>query len=168
MRLFLLAGALISTPALAEAPAPTAPLPPAAVAMIGPTLHVTDIGKSLRFYTEGLGLKLQMQMGPENRREYMVGFGSDPRQPAFILLGNSTKTAPKRVTHGTGFDRLVMRVRSIAEVVARLRSMGYTVGDVREVAMGYRMAMAADPDGYRLELVESAARPEKLNDPHPP
>ena len=55
-----------------------------------------------------------------------------------------------------GFDRVVMRVNDLGGLALRLRRLGYTITDVRDVAMGYRMAVATDPDGYKLELVETA------------
>ena len=153
----LLAGLLLIAAAPAFA-ADEVPPPAAAVALLGPASNVSDLAAAQRFYVEGLGMKQLMQMGQPRRYETMLGFAADPRQPGLILM--SDKTATKRIakTHGTGFDRLVFRIADLPGVAARLKSMGYQVSAVREVAMGYRMAMATDPDGYRLELVETMAK----------
>jgi len=112
----------------------------------------------LRFYTEGLGMKLQMQMGPPNHHETMLGFAGDPRQPGIILLSDGTSQTPPAIVHGNAMEQLAMRVSNLPALVERLRRMGYAASDVRDVAMGYRMAKATDPDGYKLELVESGAK----------
>ena len=172
MRLVLaLAAALISAPVMAgdSPPSPPAspPAPPsakpttitaAAVALFGPALHVSDVGKAVKFYTEGLGMRVVMEMGPPKRHETMISFGTLPRQPGLILLSDGTAKTPPKIMQSNGFDRLVMRVNDLGEVVLRLRRLGYSASDVKDVAMGYRMATATDPDGYKLELVETVRK----------
>lgn len=154
--LALLAGA---TGALAEgAPAPTTPSP--AGSLIGPALHVTDVNRALRFYVDGLGMNVLMSMGPPERHETMLGFGKDPRQPGIILLSDDTGAAPAPVTHGHGYDRVVMRLADLDTTSARLTAAGFAPSPIREVTMGYRMMLASDPDGYRLELVQSPKPPQ--------
>lgn len=150
---------LIASPALAGEVA--TPPPAGAVALLGPALHVSNIDRELKFYVDGLGMKKLMQMGPAKRRETMLGFGGGPSQPGLILLDDTTATAPPAIAQSNGFDRLVMRVSNLTEVVARLRGLGFEVADIRSVAMGYSMAFATDPDGYKLELVESAPKRSK-------
>ncbi|WP_310531938.1 VOC family protein [Novosphingobium sp.] len=151
-RAFLLAAALISAPALAgDTPASEA----GAVAVMGPMINVGSRDRSVAFYTKGLSMVVQMDMGSDKRHETMLGFAADRTRPGIILLSDLTAKAPASFTHGNAFERIVLRVKNIDGVVARLKSLGYQAGNVRDVAMGYRMAMATDPDGYKLELVES-------------
>lgn len=152
-----LATMLLSAPALgSDAPAGEA----GAVALLGPVLNVGNRDRSVAFYTQGLGMAVQMDMGSDKRHETMIGFAGDRTRAGIILMSDLTAKAPPRFTHGNAFERIVLRVRNIDAVVARLKSMGYPAGAVREVAMGYRMVMATDPDGYKLELVESSPRME--------
>lgn len=154
MRLVLsLAALLAATPALAEG-APPAPAP-VAVALLGPALNVSQLDREVKFYVEGLGMKVLMQMGQTKRHETMLGFANDPRQPGLILMSDSTASNLPPKAMGDGFDRLVMRISSLPQLVLKLRGMGYSISDVRNVAMGYSMAFATDPEGYKLELVES-------------
>ena len=137
----------------------TAPLPaqaPAATAIIGTALNVIDLDKEMRFYIDGLGMKLLMQMGPDNHRETMLGFAHGLQQPGIILMSDSTASAPHAHAMGDAFSRLVIRIANLPAMADRLRGKGYTVTAVRDVAKGYRMAMATDPEGFRLELVESS------------
>ena len=78
-------------------------------ALIGAALHVADVDRAIAFYTRGLGMSVATQIGPADRRETMLGFGADPRQPHIILL--ATRPAHPRVPieHGFGYDRLVLR-----------------------------------------------------------
>ena len=151
--LFLAAALLLASPALAsDAPTATNPAPAGeAVASYGPALHVSDVANSLRFYRDGLAMTMLHQMGHET----MLGVASDRGRPALILLSHVGSQPPEPITPGNGFDRLVMRVKDLPAIVQRLRGLGFKVTDVRDVTMGYRMALATDPDGYRLELVES-------------
>ena len=154
MRLVVgLAAALIAAPLTAKDKAAS---PVAAVAMMGPALHVSNLPEELRFYVDGLGMGKLFEMGPPQRHETMLGYGGSMGQPAIILLSDSTGLAPPAPVMGNKFDRLVMRVSGIGELVARLRKLGFAATDVRAVAMGYSMAVATDPEGYKVELVESS------------
>lgn len=150
----LLAAALLclATPLAAQAPSANGT---SAGSLIGPAIHVSDVARSLKFYVEGLGLKVGMEMGPPQRHETILTFGGDPRQPGIILLSDKSATTPRVISHGTGFDRLVLRMDDLVATAERLRAAGFEPGPIRDVAMGYRMMMATDPDGYKYELVEA-------------
>jgi catechol 2,3-dioxygenase-like lactoylglutathione lyase family enzyme len=153
----ILAAALLAVPVNAQTAAePTAPPAPTG-ALIGPALHVANLDRSVKFYSEGLGMSVNMQMGPADRRETILGFGRNPSNPGIILLSDSTATTPLKIEQGNGFDRVVVRMTDLPGVAGRLRSLGFSTGEVHEVAMGYRMLLATDPDGYKLELVENTA-----------
>jgi catechol 2,3-dioxygenase-like lactoylglutathione lyase family enzyme len=142
-------------PAAADAPAtPVAP----GGSLIGPALHVGNVSRSLKFYVDGLGMKVGTQMGPPQRHETILTFGGDPRQPGIILLSDATAATPPVIAQGNGLDRVVLRMPDLAATAARLRAAGYTPGEIHGVSMGYRMMLATDPDGYRYELVQSASQ----------
>ncbi|MDE2597429.1 MAG: VOC family protein [Sphingomonadales bacterium] len=150
-----------AVPALAgdgPVPAPSANAPVAAGAVIGPALNVGDIARSRHFYVDGLGMKVNMTMGAPTRQETMLGFDADPRRPGIILLADTTAKSPRTIAQSNGFDRLVMRMADLDATATRLRAAGFTPSPIRDVAMGYRMMIVTDPDGYRLELVESRTR----------
>ena len=145
-------------PVLAEAP----PAQPASAgALIGPALHVGSIERSLKFYADGLGMTIGMQMGPPQRHETILTFGADPRQPGIILLSDQTAKSVPIITQSNGFDRVVLRMADLTTTAARLRAAGFAPSPIRDVAMGYRMMLATDPDGYKYELVESRPRPQE-------
>ena len=144
--------------AVAAAPA-IADEAPATGALIGPALHVAEVPRALKFYVDGLGMKVGLEMGPPQRHETILTFGGDPRQPGIILLSDRTAKAPAAIVQSHGFDRVVLRMPDLATTAARLRAAGFVPGEIREVAMGYRMMLATDADGYRYELVQMGARP---------
>jgi lactoylglutathione lyase len=150
-----LAVALLAAPVLAQTTAP----PPRAGSLIGPALWVADKPRALHFYVDGLGMSLNMTMGAPARQESILGFSADPHQPGIILLCDTTATAPPAIDHGHGFDRVVLRMADLDATAARLKAAGFAPAPIRDVAMGYRMMLVTDPDGYKLELVQSAMRP---------
>lgn len=143
------AALLLASPALAETPGP-AP----AGSIIGPALHVSSVEAALRFYVDGLGMTVILTMGPPERRETILGFSRDPSQPGIILLTDTSGARPQPIGHTFGYDRLVLRITDLDATAARLKASGFTSEPIRDVAMGYRMMMAIDADGYKLELVE--------------
>lgn len=151
----LAAAALVPVPASAE-PAPAAQV---SGSVVGPALFVSDIARSLRFYVDGLGMKVGMEMGPPARHETILTFGGDPRSAGIILLSDQTAATPPMIEQARGYDRTVLRIADLAAVQARLRAEGFQTSEIRDVAMGYRMMLATDADGYRLELVESRPQP---------
>ncbi|MCW1401037.1 VOC family protein [Novosphingobium sp. MW5] len=70
--------------------------------MVGPAIYVTQPERSLKFYTEGLGMKLRMRFGPKDRPDMVVGFGSNPADAGIMLV--TDKTGP--ILQGAARPRL--------------------------------------------------------------
>ena len=122
--------------------------------MVGPALYVSDPARSLKFYTEGLGMKLRMRFGPSERPDMVVGFGMDPTEAGIMLI--TDKEGPIRpIQHVHGFDRIALRLPDLAAVSERLEKAGFQPGEIRTVHGSIRMMMVSDPDGYQIELIDS-------------
>jgi catechol 2,3-dioxygenase-like lactoylglutathione lyase family enzyme len=143
-------------PAAAQSASPPAQQAVSQGGLMGPVLFVSDVARSVRFY-EAIGMKVAMRMGPPDRLETILAFGGDPRGVGIILLSDSTAT-PVTIEHGHGYDRTVMRMGSLSAASGRLQAAGFAAGPIRDVAMGYKMMLATDPDGYKLELVEGPSQ----------
>lgn len=149
--------------AIAAWPAFAQPAPPAMTleGMVGPALYISDPDRSLKFYTEGLGMRLRMRFGPADRPDMVVGFGPNPADAGIMLI--TDKQGPVRpIQHAHGFDRIALRLPDLVAVSARLRAGGFAAGEIRTVHGSVRMMMVTDPDGYRIELIDSkppAGRP---------
>lgn len=156
----LLASALLAVglPVTANAQAPAAPAI-APEGMVGPALYVTDPARSLKFYTEGLGMKLRMRFGPADRPDMVVGFGSNPADAGIMLI--TDKSGPIRpIVHAHGFDRIALRLPDLSGVSARLQALGFKGGEIKTVHGSIRMMMVTDPDGYPIELIETPGKPK--------
>ena len=151
--LFVASAALLATAAWAE------PVPPPSDGLIGPALFVSDVPRALTFYRDGLGMKIGIEMGAPARHETILIFGADPRAPGIILLSDQTAKPAARIEHGHGYDRVVLRIGDLSAVEARLKRGGFLISPIRDVAMGHRMMIATDPDGYKVELVETPRGP---------
>ena len=144
----LAAACLLCAPAHAEEAAPAPNL-----SLLGAVLNAVDIDRVLAFYTEGLGLTLAMKMPVGKVNEYMLTFGGNAGDPGLILWHDANIPTP--LDPGTAYNRVVVRVSDLDAVAARLRANGYEHAAIRDVAHGYRMLMVSDPEGHRLELVQS-------------
>lgn len=157
MRALALAVALSAAlPAAAQEATPA--LPPApALSLIGAVLAVTDPDKVVAFYRDGLGMTLAMTLDAGQHREYMMRFGTDFSAPGIILVHDRTPGATTTLTHGNAFSRLVIRVKDLDALAARLDAAGYARGPIRGTSNNYRMMWVTDPQGYKLELVQSGS-----------
>jgi catechol 2,3-dioxygenase-like lactoylglutathione lyase family enzyme len=145
----------------ANTPAPVAIAVPATSKIIGPVLYVSDVKTSLKFYHDLLGMTVNGQFGPADRPSVSLGFGGGPAQPTLMLLSDREGPVPRKIEHGHGYDRLALLVNDLRGLQKRLRDAGYSVTDIRQIHEVRLMAMATDPDGYRIELIDSQAVPAK-------
>lgn len=127
--------------------------------MVGPALYVSDHVRSLRFYTEGLGMKLRLKFGPPDKPDMVVGFGKDPMQAGIMLLTDKEGPSPRAIGHVHGFDRIAWRLPNLAGLRARLIAAGYAPGEIKIAHGSIQVMMVTDPDGYRLELIDTQPAP---------
>ncbi|MEO6717649.1 MAG: VOC family protein [Novosphingobium sp.] len=150
--------AMLAAPALASAPVATTHPAPISLAQgasfIGTALNVVDLDREIAFYTQAFGLKIAATMPSATRTETILQFPGNPGQASLLLMHDLTPTAPKSLTHGDGFSRLVIRVVDLAALAARLTELGYPHGEIRSGGQGYRVLMMTDPEGFRLEIVQ--------------
>jgi lactoylglutathione lyase len=118
-------------------------------------IRVTDLDRSLRFYTEGLGLRVV------KRDDYAEGRFT----LAFLACGSGDREALIELTHnwdtkaydrGNAFGHLAFQVPSIGETRRRLVGKGYDLswGPDKSPSGSTIIAFVDDPDGYEIELIE--------------
>jgi len=118
-------------------------------------LRVTDLEKSLAFYTEVLGMKLL------RRTDYPEGKFT----LAFVGFSNETDGAVIELTHNWGVDKyelgnayghIAIEVEDARAACDKIRQRGGNV--VREAGPMKHgstiIAFVGDPDGYRIELIQ--------------
>ena len=150
--LALLPAFIVAGPRVAAQPSqPVAAVKPVG-SIVGPALYVSDVNRSLKFYTEGLGMQVRMRFGPAGREDMVLGFGPDPSQPNIMLLSDKSPT-PRKVQQTHGFDRIALLMADLPALAARLRALGFAPGEIHDAHGTHLVMMVSDPDGYRFELL---------------
>ena len=154
----MLLAALLAAPAMAAISAEVTPPVPMVLtqgaSFIGTALNVVDLDREIAFYTRALGLKVAATLPAGRGSETILQFPGNPAQASLLLMHDTTPNAPKSLTHGNDFSRLVIRVTDLAALATRLTQLGYPHGEIRAGGQGYLVLMMTDPEGYRLELVQ--------------
>ena len=119
-------------------------------------LRVKDLDKSLRFYTEQLGMKLL------RKRDYptgkftlaFVGYGDESDSTAIELTHNWEQA--EAYSLGSGFGHLAVSVPDVYKACERLAAAGVKIPrPAGPMAHGGSViAFIEDPDSYRIELVQ--------------
>jgi len=118
-------------------------------------LRVGDLQRSIRFYTEVLGMKLLRTTDrPELKYTLaFVGFDDESRQAALELTYNY---GVERYELGTAFGHVAIEVPSAAGACEAVRGKGGKVTREAGPVKGGTtvIAFVEDPDGYKIELIE--------------
>ncbi len=121
-------------------------------------LRVGDLDRSLKFYTEVLGMKLLRRHDyPEGRFTLaFVGYG-DERENAVLELTYNWDTHAYEL--GNGFGHIAIEVDDVYEAAEKIRAKGGKI--VREPGPMKHgstvLAFVEDPDGYKIELLSAKA-----------
>ena len=119
-------------------------------------LRVGDLQRSIDFYTRVLGMKLLRTTDrPEQKYTLaFVGYGSNPEHAELELTYNY---GVDKYDLGTAYGHLAIGVDDVYAACDRIRASGGAI--TREpgpVKGGTTMiAFVQDPDGYKIELIES-------------
>lgn len=117
-------------------------------------IRVGDLERSIRFYTEILGMKLlRKEDFPDGKFTLaFVGFGEERHNSVIELTYNWGVQGYKL---GDAFGHIAIEVEDIYHAVERIRRAGGEI--LREAGpMKYGttvIAFVADPDGYKIELI---------------
>ncbi len=122
-------------------------------------LRVGDLERSLRFYTEMLGMKLLRKKDYPGGRFTLafVGYG-DESDHAVVELTYNWDT--DRYELGDGFGHLALGVDDIHGICEDLRKKGVKIArEPGPMKHGKTIiAFVEDPDGYKIELIEERSR----------
>lgn len=117
-------------------------------------IRVGNLEKSIKFYTEILGMKLLRQKDyPDGKFTLaFVGFGNEKDNSVIELTHNWDTDA---YDIGSGFGHLAIEVDDVYDAAEQIRSQGGTI--IREPgpmnAGTTIIAFVEDPDGYQIELL---------------
>jgi len=115
--------------------------------------QVTDVARSVKFYTEHLGFKLEHQQLP--------AFASVSLGGVNVLLSGPGASGSRPLPNGQrqepgGWNRVVLRVTDLPGCIATLKSAGLHFRNEIESGPGGRQTQVEDPDGNPIELFEPA------------
>ena len=122
-------------------------------------IRVGDLARSTKFYCDVLGMKLLRTTDrPEQKYTLaFVGYADESEQAVIELTYNY---GVDRYDLGAGFGHIAIEVDDAAAACDAVRAKGGTVtreaGPVKGGATV--IAFVADPDGYKIELIERSRR----------
>jgi len=122
-------------------------------------IRVGDLEKSLRFYTETLGMKLL------RKKDYPSGRFT----LAFVGYGQENDNSVIELTHnwdignyqlGEGYGHIALGVENIYQTCKTIKANGgLVVRDPGPMKHGQTViAFVEDPDGYKIELIEVSTK----------
>ena len=119
-------------------------------------LRVGDLERSIKFYTEVLGMRLlRRSENPQYRYSLaFVGFADGNPDQAEIELTWNWDT--DHYDLGTGYGHIALGVPDVRAACERIRAAGGSITREPGPVLGGTTVIAfiTDPDGYKIELIE--------------
>ena len=120
----------------------------------GVRYQVTDMDRSVEFYTKRLGFTLDLRQGN--------AFAKVSSGPLPLLLSGHGSSGARPLPGGVkqtpgGYNRIVLRVEDLPARIEELKSAGVKFRNEMETGPGGRQIQIEDPDGNPVELFEPAS-----------
>jgi catechol 2,3-dioxygenase-like lactoylglutathione lyase family enzyme len=127
---------------------------------------VSDLERSLRFYTEGLGFTVAHRVDGDDSwaalaeidppvqmtAQFIEKDGSRVELLAYAKPG--TQGTPSKARNELGLTHLAFHVDDLEAVAARLVELGAKpIESTRTTLPGFKLLVLEDPDGNRIELL---------------
>jgi glyoxylase I family protein len=117
----------------------------------GVRYQVKDVSRSVAFYVNQLGFKLEMQQLP--------AFANVSIGPLKILLSGPEASGSRPMRDGRqqepgGWNRVVLRVADLPARIESLKKAGLRFRNEMEVGPAGKQVQLEDPDGNPIELFE--------------
>ena len=121
-------------------------------------LRVGDLQRSVKFYTETLGMKL-LRTTDRPDQKYSLAFVGYDNEEKTAVLELTYNYGVERYEMGGAFGHIAIGVPDVAGACAKVRGAGGKVTrDAGPVKGGSTViAFVEDPDGYKIEFIESRA-----------
>ena len=118
-------------------------------------LRVGDMDRSVKFYTEVLGMKLLRTTDRPDQKYSLafVGYDDEDRTAVLELTYNY---GVDKYDLGAGFGHLAIEFPDVAKACAAVKAKGGTVTREAGPVKGGTtvIAFVQDPDGYKIEFIE--------------
>jgi lactoylglutathione lyase len=122
-------------------------------------INVTNLERSIEFYTKIMGLKIAETTDFPSASETLLTRTGGDYEDTILLAFNKKRTEP--LVHGNAFNNLTFVVDNFDEILARWKSAGYVVTGERKglkspvtYAKTLDIAFTKDPDGFVIEILQ--------------
>ncbi|XP_002960285.2 lactoylglutathione lyase GLX1 [Selaginella moellendorffii] len=131
--------------------------------MLHVVYRVGDLDKTIKFYTECLGMKLLRKRDIPEERYTNAFLGYGPEDSHFVVELTYNYGVDK-YDIGTGFGHFGIAVEDVYKTVDLVKAKGGKVSREAGPVKGGStvIAFVDDPDGYKFELIQRPATPEPL------
>ncbi|CBI20865.3 unnamed protein product, partial [Vitis vinifera] len=131
--------------------------------MLHVVYRVGNLDKTMKFYTECLGMKLLRRCDIPEERYANAFLGYGPEDSHFVVELTYNYGVDK-IDIGTGFGHFGIAVEDVAKTVDLVKAKGGKVTREPGPVKGGKtvIAFVEDPDGYKFELLEREPTPEPL------
>ena len=114
---------------------------------------VNDVERSVAFYTQGLGFRLEQKVAP--------AFARVSRDGLTLWLAGPPSSAARPMPDGSrpvpgGWNRFVIEVVNLPSRVAEMKQSGMRFRNDIVTGPGGKQILLEDPDGNLVELFEAA------------
>jgi len=125
-----------------------------AISVHGVRYQVKDVERSIAFYTQHLGFKVEHQAGS--------AFASVSNGELTLLLSGPGSSGSRAMPDGSrqepgGWNRIVLRVGDLPSLVAAMKNAGLHFRNEIETGPAGRQIQLEDPDDNAVELFEPAS-----------
>jgi glyoxylase I family protein len=119
----------------------------------GVRYQVEDVARSIGFYTQQLGFKLDAK--------HLPAFGQVSLGDLKLILSGPGASGSRPMPEGVrqqpgGWNRIILQVTDLAKVIEALKEAGLPPRNEMESGPGGKQVQIEDPDGNPIELLEPA------------
>jgi lactoylglutathione lyase len=118
-------------------------------------LRVGDMQRSVRFYTEALGMKL-LRTTDRPEQKYSLAFVGYDDESRAAVLELTYNYGVDRYDLGSGYGHVAVGVPDVRSACDKVRALGGKVTREPGPVKGGTtvIAFVEDPDGYKIEFIE--------------
>jgi glyoxylase I family protein len=128
---------------------------PFVLGLWGVRYQVKDVQRSIAFYTQTLGFKLD--------RQHLPAFGQVSIGDLKLILSGPGASGSRPMPNGGqqepgGWNRVMLEVKDLPARIRELKNHSVRFRNEMEVGPGGKQIQVEDPDGNPIELFEPAGR----------